>query len=215
MAPRFPLPFLPGLAGKVATALGAPNKEMARATPSSKGGETPGQLQTYRTEIYTYFTEPGPERLLYSAENWVRLKLTLQTAGPVAVGTRADLTPTLSGKGVLLDTDVPFEVYLSKGARFYVASGSVNRVTVTVEPIPWLEQLSGQISALGGALAQAAQSIVAGIVAGITSGLKGAGASAAAREAALPPAAKVAMPAIAPGPRLPPRLPSRPIGPRR
>lgn len=193
--PRLPaLPNLPGIVGKVAAELTAPNKEKARALPSSKGGETPQQLQTYRTEIFTFFTEPGIQTTLYSAENWVRMKLTLQTAGPVAVGTRAELLPILSGKGVLLDTNVEYKVYLAKGTRFYIASGAVNRVTVTVEPIPLLEQLSGEIRAIGAAIGSAAGSIVGGVVGGLASGLRGAGAAAAAKLGATPPAAPPPVP---------------------
>jgi hypothetical protein len=149
--------------GRIANELMAPNKERSRALPDSKGGEAPKQLQTYRTEVFAYFTSPGPTQLLYSAENWVRIKLALQTAGPVAVGTRAALEPITSGKGILLDTNVEYEVYLSKGARFYIASGAVNRVNVTIEPVPWLEQISMDLGRVSSTVSQAAGAIVAGI----------------------------------------------------
>lgn len=132
----------PSLVSSVANSIAASNKEASRALPDSKGGETAKQLQTYRTEIYSYFTESSTEtQLLYSAENWVRIKLALQTAGPVAIGTSATLTPVLSGRGILLDPDVPFEAYLAKGTRFYITSETVNRVNITIEPVPWLEQI--------------------------------------------------------------------------
>ncbi len=127
---------------RVAQTVGARNKEKSRALPDSKGGETPKQLQTYRTEVFSYFTQPSLESaLLYSAENWVVLKLFLETAGPVAVGTAASIVPVLSGHGILLDTDEEYVVTLSKGTRFYIASETINRVSVTIEPIPWLEQI--------------------------------------------------------------------------
>lgn len=150
------------LAG-IANTLSARNKEAARALPDSKGGETPKHLQNDRTEVFTYFTRPGPTQLFYSAENWVRLKMTLETAGPVAVGQRADLTPVTSGKGRLLDIADEFEVILAKGTRFYIASGSVNRVSVTIEPIPWLEQISGEVNRVASSIAAAAQTIVTGL----------------------------------------------------
>jgi hypothetical protein len=131
-----------GTITRVATELSATRKDVDRAMPDSKGSETPKQLQTYRTEIYSYFTESTSEtQLLYSAENWVKIKLALQTAGPVAVGTVASLAPALSGRGILLDPDVPFEAFLAKGTRFYITSETVNRVNVTIEPVPWLEQI--------------------------------------------------------------------------
>ena len=148
--------------------LASRSKEAARALPDSKGGETPKYLQTYRTEVYSYFTNgSGVSELFYSAENWVRIKLTLETAGPVAVGTAANVAPVLSGKGRLLDTGVEYEVYIAKGTRFYIVSESINRVSVTIEPVPWFEQISGEIVAAAGILsrgiAAAASSIVAAL----------------------------------------------------
>ncbi len=133
--------FVSNVAAKLLSTASPPS-EAERMLPSSKGSETPQQLQTYSTEIFSYFTESTNEtQLLYSAENWVKIKLSLQTTGPVAVGTKEQLTPVLSGAGILLDTGVEFEAYLAKGTRFYITSQTVNRVNVTIEPIPWLEQL--------------------------------------------------------------------------
>lgn len=148
----------------VATRLAETSKEAARALPDSKGGETPKQLQTYRSEIYTYFTRAnGTTELLYSAENWVKIKLTLETAGPVAIGTAASLEPVTSGRGRLLDVNEEFETFLPKGTRVYIISETVNRVSVTIEPVPWLEQISNQqqanTSALSRVVAQAGQAI--------------------------------------------------------
>jgi hypothetical protein len=124
------------------SALASSNKEIARALPTSKGGEPAGQLQTYRTDVYTYFTKKdGKTELLYSAENWVRIKLTLETTGPVAVGTVASLVSPTAGHGITLDTAVPFETYLAKGTRFYIIADAISRVNIVIEPIPWLEQI--------------------------------------------------------------------------
>jgi hypothetical protein len=131
-----------GRLSQIAQSLASTSKETARALPTSKGGETPLQLQTYRTEIYTYFTiANGQTELLYSAENWVRAKLTLETAGPVAIGTSQNLEPVLSGRGRLLDTDLEYEAFLPRGTRLFIISETVNRVSVTIEPVPWLEQI--------------------------------------------------------------------------
>jgi hypothetical protein len=88
------------------------------------------------TEIYTYFTQIGESRLLYSANFWCTIKLTLETAGPVAAGTRENLVPVLSGKGVLLTTDEDEEWVLAKGDRIFITAESVNRVKVIIEPLP-------------------------------------------------------------------------------
>ncbi len=96
-----------------------------------------------RTKIYTFFTKAGPTEILYSGDRlWARVRLVLETAGPVAVGDAESLVPVLSGKGQLLTTNEPVDFVISKGSRIYIASTSVNRVKVTVEPIPWLEQMT-------------------------------------------------------------------------
>ena len=105
------------------------------------------------TEIYTYFTNAdGRSKLLYSAEGWVRIELALETAGPVSVGTRENLTPVLTGLGILLEPDgEPVEFVMPKGDRLYIAAESINRVKFIVEPIPWLQQILGELqSGFGG-----------------------------------------------------------------
>jgi hypothetical protein len=87
-----------------------------------------------QTDIYNYFTVPGETKILISASRWILVRLTLETAGPVAVGTRATLAPVLSGKGPLLPTGVPFEFTLAPGNRLYILAESVNRVKVVNEP---------------------------------------------------------------------------------
>lgn len=154
-----------GAIAAVAERLAATSKEASRALPDSKGGETPKQLQSHVTQIYTYFTRAtGDTSLLYSADRWVKIKLTLETAGPVAIGTAATLEPVLSGRGRLLDTDEEYETYLPKGARIHIISETVNRVAVTIEPVPWLEQISNQQNesqgAVVAAITRASQAIV-------------------------------------------------------
>ena len=170
--------FQRSVIANVASQLASSSKEAARALPDSKGGETPKSLQMYRTEVYSYFTRPTAETdLLYSAENWVRIKLTLETAGPVAVGTSHSLAPVLSGRGRLLDTGVEFECFLAKGTRFYVTSQTVNRISVTIEPIPWLEQISGDMAMMLGLIAGRIGQIGNAIV-GAIGGLRGGSSSA-------------------------------------
>lgn len=109
-----------------------------------------------RTEIYTYFTQVGETRLLYSSSaNWVRIIMQLETAGPVAVGQREELTPVLSGKGILLPTGEDYTFVLPPNARLFITSESINRVKFTVEPIPWLQQIFAAIESGLGALIRA------------------------------------------------------------
>lgn len=203
--------FLSNVASRLIAAASPPRNEADRMLPSSKGSETPQQLQTYTTDIFSYFTVSSNEtQLLYSAENWVRIKLTLQTAGPVAVGTKQDIAPVLSGHGVLLDTDIPYEAFLAKGTRFYITSQTVNRVNVQIEPIPWLEQLDEDNVRVQGGVREMVRSSALAIVNAINT-LRGAGAptSSSGRTAAEMPSA-----AVPDGRRMIPRLTGVP-GPRK
>lgn len=138
--------------------------EVSRALPDAKGGEEPKDLQRWRTDAYELFTTTiGESKLFYSADQWVRIKLTLETAGPVAIGIgRTDILPVLSGKGRLLTTDEQWEVYIPKGTRVYYAAENVNRVATTIEPLPWMEQLSMEIRRVAqNVLGSAAQLVAA------------------------------------------------------
>jgi len=103
-----------------------------------------------RTKIYSYFTS-GPAKgegtpILYNGDRlWARVTVTLQTAGPVAVGDISQLQPVLSGRGALLVTNVPYTLTIAKGTKLYIASTGVNRVLVEIAPIPWLEQITGTL----------------------------------------------------------------------
>lgn len=94
-----------------------------------------------KSSIFTYFTVPGPTLELFAAPKWITVKLLLETAGPVAVSTKQQIGPTLSGKGQLLPTGQQLEFTLYKGDRLYIVCEAVNRVAVTIESIPWLEQI--------------------------------------------------------------------------
>ena len=97
----------------------------------------------HHTDIFTYFSVPdGESKLLYTAEEWMRIELVLETAGPVAVSTRQDVAPVLSGKGVLLaPSGEPLNFTLPRGDRLFIAAEAINRVKVIIEPIPWLEKI--------------------------------------------------------------------------
>lgn len=127
--------------------LGRPNglnKFAPPALPTVKATST-------KTRINTYFSVPGETKLLYSAEGWIRIRLTLEDAGPVAVGTDQNLLPVLSGRGRLLPTNEEFHFTLSKGDRVYIAAEAINRVAFTVEPIPYLESIEKILTKIEGA----------------------------------------------------------------
>lgn len=125
--------------------VGRPDRSIASAP---KPATNQGQSQR-RSDVYTYFTKVGVTDKLYDGSRlWVRIRLTLETAGPVAYGLKSNLIPVLSGKGVLLETDEPMEIELSKGDVLYIAANAVSRVKVEITAIPWLEQISGTLDSL-------------------------------------------------------------------
>lgn len=142
--------FLSSL-GRVGTAVSAPKMASTDAPDTRRMQSVSTEIQA-KTEIFTYFTTPGETRLLYSAPTWVKIRLTLENAGPVSVGTKQIITPVLSGRGILLLTDDEITFTLPRGNRLFIAAESVNRVKVIVEPFAWLEQLyhasAGATSAL-------------------------------------------------------------------
>jgi len=112
-----------------------------------------------RSNYYTYLTKTpvsGQQstEVLYNGDRaWVKLTLTLETAGPVAVGQQSAITPVLSGKGILLETGTPMVFTIGKGTRLYIAATALNRVKVAIEPLPWLEQIAATLNSLVSSLA--------------------------------------------------------------
>lgn len=108
------------------------DQTMSRFAPAPVAAPAPST----KTRMFTYFTIAGETKLLYSAETWVRANLFLEDAGPVSVGTDQNLAPVLSGKGILLPTNIERGFYLSKGDRIFILAEAVNRVQVVIEPLP-------------------------------------------------------------------------------
>ncbi len=134
--------------------------------------ETTGQAEN-KIEIYTYVTKVQPSGsatpVLYNGDRmWARVTLTLEGAGPVAVGQQSQITPVLSGKGQLLQTNVPTTFNIAKGNRLYIAADSVQRVKVTVEAYPWLETFAGLLSAMAGVIKAPVAAAVATMAGKIT-----------------------------------------------
>jgi hypothetical protein len=164
---KVPRNLLPSAVNRVVAGLAQPAKskigpvagitERNIAKPSTVVSEAPG-LGDNRTQVDTYFTtgpRPG-EQLpqIYTGDRfWARVTLTLETAGPVSIGNSTKLLPVLGGGGRLLVTNQPVTITVAKGTRLYVASTGVNRIGRVVEPLPWLEQITG---ILGSALSNIA-----------------------------------------------------------
>lgn len=139
----------------------APNNKIPpSAKPQPPGrmpfiGERVSGVRNYtnNTETYTTFTIPGQIQLYTATESWVQITLTLATAGPVSIGTKAELLPVLGGAGRLLPTDVPIRFLLPRGNILYVAANAINRLSVQIEPMPFYEGLLQAVGNVGVAVA--------------------------------------------------------------
>jgi len=156
----------------------APNNKIplgARPLPPGRLpglGEAVAQVRhsTSLTQQQTIFTTVGQSKLYVASQDWVRITLTLQTAGPVAIGTSADLLPVLSGKGLILATDIPVRFLLPRGNIVYIAANAVNRVSFQIEPQPFYEGLlqavgnvGVAVSGVGAAAGQALGQVLRGL----------------------------------------------------
>lgn len=111
---------------------------------------TTGQSQM-RIKASTYFTRAGePESIYDGTRIWARVTLTLRTAGPVVVGESAQITPVLSGQGILLITDEPRSFDLAKSNRLFIAANGFNRVDLVIAAFPWAEEITGRLGLLTG-----------------------------------------------------------------
>jgi hypothetical protein len=151
LAPNNKLPFAVGPQGP------------ARMSPR---GEVASGVENYtnHTEVSSVFTTIGQQTVLIAA-TWLQITMTLETAGPVAIGTRANILPVLSGAGRLLPTNVPIRFLLPRGDILYMSSNAVNRVSVQVEPFPFYDgllQAFGNLSTIMNGLAGGIGGAVAG-----------------------------------------------------
>jgi len=139
------------------------NQPMAKLGPNTSTNRTVGSVQgpsptmagaELTTEVSTFFARPGADSqpvVIYNGDRQsARVILTLETAGPVIVGTKQQLYPITAGKGERLETNVPFAFSISKGNRLWVATTAISRIKVTIEPIPWAEQIVGLLTAILG-----------------------------------------------------------------
>jgi hypothetical protein len=142
---------------KIGSTVGITDRTVARGEAVTT---TPG-LGDNRTQADTYFTSGPivgePPQLIYTGDRfWAKVTLTLETAGPVAVGTTTKVQPVLGGGGRLLVTNEQISFTIAKGTRLYVAATGVNRIGRVIEPLPWLEQITGLLGAVAGGIARLA-----------------------------------------------------------
>ena len=157
---RFGNRLMPPALQKIANELKAPG-EVGRAIPSdaqaymrhteaSVAAKVAPPVAKGGTEMYTYFTKVGGDNLFYQADSWVYLSLTLLDAGPVAVGSRENIAPVLSGKGGLLVQNEPFRFSVRAGQRVYITANTISRVRILIEPPPFGGQIIELLSSILG-----------------------------------------------------------------
>lgn len=135
----------------VPQALTRPNPGQATQAPIGSVGQGESSL-----DAYDLLTQVGPNAdgrppILYNGDRrWVKVTMILQTAGIVVWGPRADLSPITSGRGSQLVTNVPTIATVAKGSRIYYLASAVNRVSVQIEALPWLEEITALVTTLTG-----------------------------------------------------------------
>lgn len=134
--------------GEVGRAIPGEAQAYMRATPAVEAPKMAPPVAKGATEISTYFTNVGGDSLLYQAESWVYLNLVLLDAGPVAVGTRENISPVLSGKGGLLVQNELARFSMRAGQRLFITANTVSRVRVTIEPPPFGQQVLELLSSI-------------------------------------------------------------------
>lgn len=93
------------------------------------------------TKIFT-FTSAGIQasadsQNFFSTIEWARVKLLLQTAGPVALSTFPSPFP-IGTKGIQLTPNLWTSVDIPPATRLYLASNTLQQISVMIEPIPYL-----------------------------------------------------------------------------
>lgn len=136
------------------------NKVLSRIVPTTKDGQL-AEIDAGQTEIYTYFTDAsGRTRQVFAADGWQRVRMLLETAGQVAIGTRQSITPVLSGRGRLLPVGQEIEFDLKKGDRLYIAAEAVNRVSITIQRIAYGDRVITRLDQLREAFTTSARSLL-------------------------------------------------------
>lgn len=136
--PRYPLAS-PPMKAPILTELA---RGIPTAPPVLQGAKSP-QNQVIDTRMV--FTDgTGVPARIYSGDRlWAIVTITLQTAGPVAVSPNPSMGTTGSGNGRLLTTNEPVEYTCGEGQSIYVQSTSPNRLALSIQPVPWIEQVVG------------------------------------------------------------------------
>lgn len=132
------------------------------------------------SETYTFFTKDTAESqnsgtaVLYSGidSRWTLVRITLETAGgQVAFGFKQDIHPPQSGKGRLLSATRETQIYVPPNQKLYYAADSVQRISISFEPLPWLQQILHVVSNLFASVPKPVQAPIEALKEVVTGGL--------------------------------------------
>lgn len=141
------------------------------------GSKTPGLAPAPKTEFQnaaqarTLLTENtgSDSRPIYTGDQtrWTRVTFRLISAGGVvAVGFSQNVSPPLSGRGEQLLYGEALTLTVPPAMRVYYAADSRQRISFSVEPFPWLEQIlitsKGILDALSSVLRRPTAAAAAG-----------------------------------------------------
>jgi hypothetical protein len=135
---------------------------------------------TQTSETYTLFTKNTTDSkasgtaTLYPGidSRWTLARLELITAGGmVAIGFKQDINPPQAGKGRLLTAGRPIEIYVPPNQRLYYSADSTQRMAVSFEPLPWLQQILQSVSSVLTSMPNAVQAPIETMKEVVTSGV--------------------------------------------
>lgn len=106
-----------------------------------------------QSTIYSFITSPNQTSLVREClpDEWLEMHFLLETAGAVVIGDNEDLLPIIAGKGMALPFQISVTVKLSPSSKLFIASTTVNTVSIRLNAIPGLEQVLKVIARVGGA----------------------------------------------------------------
>lgn len=105
------------------------------------------------SDFKTIITSVGVTDLQVSPVEWTLVSMKLESGGPVIVGTKPELSPIGSGKGISLGT-TPRYFLLAPAERLYTLSGALNTVSMTTHTLPNMLQLIMKLDAVIGSIAK-------------------------------------------------------------
>lgn len=100
-----------------------------------------------QTQIYATIP-PTITTLLIDAPTWTDVILTKESSGVVVVGTKNELGPTGSGKGISLPVDQPVHLLLAPSTQLYILADNTSQKVGVVVQEAWILQIISLLSSI-------------------------------------------------------------------